>query len=139
MGPQEKYTIIANSGGGGSSSTSSSSSSNVDKTDGTMTALSVEWMAEDLNAGLQFPLGTSGPTHPPVKCLPTGVHIIVMIVLEYEHGNDTIFFTYCCSIGHKKATATDVLTQSTSHRMGHEVIIHDNLTMKPTLLPLTVF
>jgi hypothetical protein len=47
----EEIQVIANS----------SSSNFVADTDGTMTALSVEWMAEDLNAGLQFPLGTSGP------------------------------------------------------------------------------
>jgi len=50
-------------------------------TDGTITVLSEEWMAEDLNTGLQFPLRTLGPTHPLVQCLPTGVQIIVMIVL----------------------------------------------------------
>ena len=52
MGPWKNYKVIANS----------SSSNYVADTDGTMTALSVEWMAEDLNAGLQFPLGPSGPT-----------------------------------------------------------------------------
>jgi hypothetical protein len=56
MGPREKYTVIANS-------SSSSSSTYVAETDGTMTALSVEWMVEDLNTGLQFLLGTSEPAH----------------------------------------------------------------------------
>ena len=49
MGPWEKYTVTANS------SSSSSSSNSVADTDGTMTALSGERMAEDLNAGPQFP------------------------------------------------------------------------------------
>jgi hypothetical protein len=48
MGPSEKYTVTANS----SSSSSSSSNNYVADTDETMTVLSVEWMAEDLNAGL---------------------------------------------------------------------------------------
>ena len=39
----------------------SSSSNFVANTDGTMTVLSGEWMAEDLNAGLQFPPGIWGP------------------------------------------------------------------------------
>jgi len=43
---------------------------NVDDTDGTTIALSVEGMAETLNAAVQFPLGTSGPTHPLDQCLP---------------------------------------------------------------------
>jgi len=48
MGPWEKYTVTANCG----------SSNYVADTDGTMRVLSVEWMVEDLNTGLQFPLGT---------------------------------------------------------------------------------
>jgi len=62
-----------------------------------MTALSVEYMVEDLNSGLQFPLGTSGPTHPLVQCLPTGVHMIVMIDLACEHVTDTLYCIYCCT------------------------------------------
>jgi hypothetical protein len=73
----------------------SSSNNYVTNTNGTMTALSVEWMAKDMNTGLQFPLGTSGPTHPLVQCLPTGVDMM-MIDLAYEHVTDTLFFTYCC-------------------------------------------
>ena len=45
---------------------------NVDDTDGTMIALTVAGMADDFNAGVQFPLGTLVPTKPPVECLPTG-------------------------------------------------------------------
>ena len=67
MGPWEKYTVIANS---------SSSSNYVANNDGTIIT---EWMAEGMNTGLQFPLGNSGPTHPVVRCLPTGAHIIVTI------------------------------------------------------------
>jgi hypothetical protein len=47
-----RNTVIAESG----------SSNYVSNIDGTMTALSVEWMAEDLNTGIQFPLGNLGPT-----------------------------------------------------------------------------
>jgi len=89
MGPWKKYTVIANS----------SSSNFVANTDGTMTALSVEGMAKDLNTGLQFPLGTSGPTHPLIQCLPTGIHIMMMMMIDlaYEHVTDALFFTYCCT------------------------------------------
>jgi hypothetical protein len=69
MGPGEKYTPITKS---------SSSSNYVAETDGTMTVLSLAWIVEEWNAGLQFPLGTSVPTHPLVLCLPIGVHIIMM-------------------------------------------------------------
>lgn len=41
-------------------------------TDGSMIALSVEGMAEAMNAGVQLPLGTLGPTHPLDQCLPAG-------------------------------------------------------------------
>jgi len=61
-----------------------------------MTDLS-EWMEEDLNTGFQFPLGTLGPTHSLVQCLPTGVHIIMMTDLACEHVTDTLFVTYCCT------------------------------------------
>ena len=44
---------------------------NVDDTDESMKALSVERMAEALNAGVQFLLGTLGSTHLLVQCLPT--------------------------------------------------------------------
>jgi len=52
MGPCEKLTVTANS----------SSSNYAVNTDGTMTDLSVKWMLEDMNTGLQFPLETVG--HP---------------------------------------------------------------------------
>jgi hypothetical protein len=52
MGPRKKHTVTAKS---------SCSSNYVANIDGTMTALSAEQMVEDFNAGLQFPLGTSGP------------------------------------------------------------------------------
>jgi hypothetical protein len=45
---------------------------NVDDTDGTMIVLTVAWMAEDFNAGVQFPLGTLVPTKPLVKCWSRG-------------------------------------------------------------------
>jgi len=57
MGPWKKYTDTANN-------SSSSSSNYVADTDRTMMALSVEWMAKDLNTGLQFPLGILGPMPP---------------------------------------------------------------------------
>jgi len=72
MGHWEKYPVIADN----------SSSNYVANNDGTMT---IEWMAEDLNNGLQFPLGNLGPTHPLVQCLPTGAHIIVMIGIRTCH------------------------------------------------------
>jgi len=50
MGPWVKYTDIANS----------SSSNSVADIDGTMTALSVEWMEEDLKPLFQFPFGGFG-------------------------------------------------------------------------------
>jgi len=44
-----------------------------------------------------IPTRDLGPTHPLVQWLPTGVHIIVMIDLAYEHVTNTFFFTYCCT------------------------------------------
>ena len=46
-GDMEEIQVTANS----------SNSNSVANTDGTMTALSVEWMAEDLNTGLPIPTG----------------------------------------------------------------------------------
>jgi hypothetical protein len=57
--------------------------------------MSEEWMVEDLNTGLQFPLGILGPTHPLVQCLTTWVHIFVMIDLAFEHVTNTLCFTFC--------------------------------------------
>jgi len=54
---------------------------NLDDTDGTIIALTDEGMAEALNAGVQFPLGTLRSTKPLVKCLPTGVQTIMSIDL----------------------------------------------------------
>ena len=56
---------------------SSSSSNYVANTDGTVTDLSVEWMVEDLNTGLQCQLENLQPTHSLVQCLTTGVHILL--------------------------------------------------------------
>jgi len=50
---------------------------NVDDTDGTMIALTVEGMAEAMNAGVQFPLRTLVPTKPLVECLSTGIQTIM--------------------------------------------------------------
>ena len=92
-----------------------------------------------MNTGLQFPLGNSGPTHPVVRCLPTGAHIIVTIDSAQEHVTYNLFFTYCSTkiqilflIQYKieKSYCNEhnrCLTQSTNHRMGHQVIIQDNL------------
>jgi hypothetical protein len=50
---------------------------NADDTDGTMTALTVEGMAEAVNAVVQCPRGTLVPTKPLVEYLPMGVQTIM--------------------------------------------------------------
>jgi hypothetical protein len=52
---------------------------NVDDTDGTMIALTVEGMVETLNAGVHFPLGTLVPAKSLFESLPTGVLTIMSV------------------------------------------------------------
>jgi hypothetical protein len=52
---------------------------NVDDTDGTMIALTVEGMVEALNADVHLPLGTLVPTKPLFESLPTGVQTIMSV------------------------------------------------------------
>ena len=82
-----------NNGDGGGGGGGGGSSSNIDNTDGTMTALTVERMAEALNAGVQFPLGTLVPTKPLVKSLPTGIQTIMSTDFTHDHVMDTFFLT----------------------------------------------
>jgi len=51
-------------------------------------------MDEDLKAGIQFQLGTSGPTQLLVQCLTTGVQEIAMTDLAYEQITDSLFLIY---------------------------------------------
>jgi len=51
-------------------------------------------MAEDLKAGIQFQLGTLGPTQLLVQCLTTGVQKITMNDLAYEQITESLFLIY---------------------------------------------
>ena len=66
---------------------------NAEDTNGTMIALTAEGIAEALNAGIPFPLGTLVPTKPLVKLFPFGVSANCVDLLDYNHVTDTFLFT----------------------------------------------